>query len=55
MEDVIKEMYGDLLLQVTKLKSQLRVHEAQLKLFEDLKNKSKDEVHNFVKNYTRDR
>ena len=55
MEDTIKQIYGDLLMQVTKLQSQLRLHEAQVELFEDLKNKSDEEVKAFISSFTRNR
>lgn len=55
MEEIIKEIYGDLLLQVTKLQTQLSFYEAQVEIFEDLKNKSEQEVKDFVASYTRNR
>ncbi|WP_373092474.1 hypothetical protein [Zhongshania sp.] len=55
MEDRIKAIYGDLLWQVTNLQHRLTMAEAQLKLFEDLKDKTDAEKLKFLTEYERNR
>lgn len=55
MEETIKTIYGDLLMQVTKLQTNLKIAEAQLDLIESLKDKSDEEVKEFINNFTRNR